>query len=79
MRWLTWLVISIASLSLLIRDEVMGTSVSICITNCVQCKQMYGPYFKGKACGDSCLSSNGEWVPDCNNPGTLRSFLKRLY
>ncbi|VEN56544.1 unnamed protein product [Callosobruchus maculatus] len=40
---------------------------------------MYGPYFKGKACGDSCLSSNGEWVPDCNNPGTLRSFLKRLY
>ncbi|KAJ8919021.1 hypothetical protein NQ315_016926, partial [Exocentrus adspersus] len=47
--------------------------------NCVQCKQMFGPYFQGRACGDACLASNGRLTPDCNNPGTLGSFLKRLY
>ncbi|CAG9822687.1 unnamed protein product [Phaedon cochleariae] len=49
------------------------------LRNCVQCKQMFGPYFQGRACGEACLVSNGQITPDCNNPGTLGNFLKRLY
>ncbi|RZB39900.1 Eclosion domain containing protein [Asbolus verrucosus] len=40
---------------------------------------MFGPYFQGRACGDACISSKGKLTPDCNNPGTLGNFLKRLY
>ncbi|KAG5894087.1 Eclosion hormone [Gonioctena quinquepunctata] len=61
------------------RNELVKGSIEVCITNCVQCKQMFGPYFQGKACGDACLSNNGQLVPDCNNPRTLGNFLKRLY
>ncbi|EEZ99174.1 eclosion hormone-like protein [Tribolium castaneum] len=56
-----------------------NASIPVCITNCVQCKQMFGPYFQGRACGDACVSTNGRLVPDCNNAGTLGNFLKRLY
>lgn len=47
--------------------------------NCVQCKQMFGPYFQGQACGDACVLSNGQFTPDCNNPRTLGGLFKRLY
>ncbi|CAG9765304.1 unnamed protein product [Ceutorhynchus assimilis] len=56
-----------------------GSSVGVCITNCVQCKQMYGQYFEGKICGDTCIASNGKLIPDCNQPGTLHSYFKRFY
>ncbi|XP_018570006.1 eclosion hormone-like [Anoplophora glabripennis] len=62
-----------------IKEDLANASLAVCITNCVQCKQMFGPYFQGRACGDACLASNGRVTPDCNNPGTLGSFLKRLY
>ncbi|XP_076257202.1 eclosion hormone-like [Rhynchophorus ferrugineus] len=57
----------------------MSSTLGVCITNCVQCKQMYGHYFEGKTCGDTCVASNGMLVPDCNNPGTIGNYLKRLY
>ncbi|KAH1022697.1 hypothetical protein HUJ04_012052 [Dendroctonus ponderosae] len=47
--------------------------------NCVQCKQMYGHRFAGKMCGDTCIASNGEFLLDCNNPGMIHDYLKRLY
>jgi hypothetical protein len=47
--------------------------------NCGQCKQMYGHYFEGQLCVETCLSTNGRLLPDCNNPNTLRGLLKRLY
>ncbi|XP_017771052.1 PREDICTED: eclosion hormone-like [Nicrophorus vespilloides] len=54
-------------------------TIPVCLTNCVQCKQMFGRYFQGRACGEACISSNGRDMPDCNNPGTLGNYLKRLY
>ncbi|CAH1373911.1 unnamed protein product [Tenebrio molitor] len=63
----------------IIENCICGASIPVCITNCVQCKQMFGPYFQGKACGDACITSNGNLMPDCNNAGTLGNFLKRLY
>ncbi|XP_022905608.1 eclosion hormone [Onthophagus taurus] len=59
-------------------DTTEADSVPVCIRNCVQCKQMLGVYFQGRACGDSCVVSNGREVPDCNNPRTLGVFLKRF-
>lgn len=47
--------------------------------NCGQCKQMYGPYFKGKACGDACLFTAGKFIPDCNNPTTVDTFLNEMF
>nr|UXO98117.1 eclosion hormone 2 [Zophobas atratus] len=63
----------------IIENYICAASIPVCITNCVQCKQMFGPYFQGRACGDACISSNGQLMPDCNNPRTLGNFLKRLY
>jgi hypothetical protein len=40
---------------------------------------MYGHYFEGQACVEVCVSSNGNLLPDCNNPNTLRGLFKRLY
>ncbi|XP_023028729.1 eclosion hormone [Leptinotarsa decemlineata] len=72
-------VFTLSIILVIIEKDLVNASVEVCITNCVQCKQMFGPYFQGKACGDACLSNNGQLVPDCNNPGTLGNFLKRLY
>ncbi|KAK9703265.1 Eclosion hormone [Popillia japonica] len=64
---------------LLLYIDFCVASIPVCITNCVQCKQMFGVYFEGRACGDACISSNGQISPDCNNPGTLGIFLKRFH
>ncbi|KAF5270256.1 hypothetical protein FQA39_LY18887 [Lamprigera yunnana] len=45
--------------------------------NCVQCKKMFGPYFKARACADACVETNGLINLDCNNPETIITFLKR--
>ncbi|XP_054269876.1 eclosion hormone-like [Macrosteles quadrilineatus] len=58
---------------------VTSGSVSVCFTNCGQCKQMFGNYFHGQACAEFCLATNGFVYPDCNNPVTVKNFLKRLH
>ncbi|MCL4158893.1 UNVERIFIED_CONTAM: hypothetical protein GTU68_044510 [Idotea baltica] len=50
----------------------------MCIRHCGHCKEMYGDYFHGQACAESCLMSMGGSVPDCNNPATFNRFLKRF-
>ncbi|KAF6213355.1 hypothetical protein GE061_011074 [Apolygus lucorum] len=52
---------------------------SICIANCGQCKRMLGPFFKGPACATMCLRTNGVISPDCNDPLTVKAYLKRLF
>ncbi|KAG8258760.1 eclosion hormone-like [Homalodisca vitripennis] len=59
--------------------EVTLTSISVCINNCGQCKEMLGSYFNGQACAEFCLATDGFFSPDCNNPTTVRNFLKRLH
>ncbi|XP_063593827.1 eclosion hormone-like [Penaeus indicus] len=56
-----------------------GASItSMCIRNCGQCKEMYGDYFHGQACAESCIMTQGMSIPDCNNPSTFNRFLKRF-
>ncbi|KAG7170701.1 eclosion hormone-like 2 [Homarus americanus] len=55
-----------------------ATFTSMCIRNCGQCKEMYGDYFHGQACAESCIMTQGISIPDCNNPATFNRFLKRF-
>nr|BAV78806.1 eclosion hormone 2 [Plautia stali] len=57
---------------------VSTSQVSVCIMNCGQCKMMLGPYFKGPACAHSCLATFGMTSPDCNNPYSVKAYLKRI-
>ncbi|XP_075211148.1 eclosion hormone-like [Lycorma delicatula] len=66
-------------LLLLLSTDVMSSRIGTCIKNCGQCKQMFGHYFHGQACAESCLLSKGSTSPDCNNPLTLRGLIFRLY
>ncbi|XP_031333797.1 eclosion hormone [Photinus pyralis] len=67
-------------LVLLWKVPAMGhCSFDICITNCVQCKKMFGPYFQGRVCADACVSTNGKIILDCNIPETVVTFLKRFH
>ncbi|BES91935.1 eclosion hormone [Nesidiocoris tenuis] len=52
---------------------------SICIMNCGQCKRMLGQFFRGPACAITCLKTNGLVSPDCNDPLTVKVYLKKLY
>ncbi|XP_069692493.1 uncharacterized protein [Periplaneta americana] len=74
-----YVLLCLASAILLWANDSWAGNVGVCITNCGQCKQMYGHYFQGQLCAEACLESNGRLLPDCNNPNTLRGFLKRLY
>ncbi|XP_022205784.1 eclosion hormone isoform X2 [Nilaparvata lugens] len=66
-------------LAVLLVSTVSSARIGVCIRNCGQCKQMFGHYFHGQACAESCLASKGFNSPDCNNPKTLRGLIVRLY
>lgn len=37
--------------------------LGICLRNCAQCKKMYGSYFEGQMCADSCVKYKGKIIP----------------
>lgn len=37
--------------------------LGICLRNCAQCKKMYGSYFEGQVCADSCVKFKGKIIP----------------
>ncbi|KAI5755448.1 hypothetical protein M8J77_016924 [Diaphorina citri] len=72
-------VIFVFTFLLLWHTESVVGYFGVCLSNCVQCKEMFGMYFHGRACAESCIKSRGLISPDCNNPNTLRGFLKRYH
>ncbi|CAD1480386.1 unnamed protein product, partial [Heterotrigona itama] len=46
--------------------------------NCAQCKKMFGPYFLGQKCADSCVKYKGKLIPDCEDEGSIQPFLQAL-
>ncbi|XP_038106332.1 eclosion hormone [Culex quinquefasciatus] len=52
--------------------------LGVCINNCAQCKKMYGAYFEGQLCADSCLRFRGKIVPDCEDIGSIAPFLNKM-
>ncbi|XP_068244715.1 eclosion hormone [Palaemon carinicauda] len=72
------LVLSVVCLVVLASLTQAASITSMCIRNCGQCKEMYGDYFHGQACAESCIMTQGVSIPDCNNPATFNRFLKRF-
>ncbi|XP_065088004.1 eclosion hormone-like [Ochlerotatus camptorhynchus] len=51
--------------------------ISVCMTNCAQCKRMYGTFFDGQLCAEACLEFKGKVIPDCEDIGSIAGFLNR--
>ncbi|KAL7038651.1 hypothetical protein ACKWTF_009644 [Chironomus riparius] len=47
--------------------------LGVCLKNCAQCKKMFGSYFEGQLCADSCVKFKGRVVPDCEDLGKKNS------
>ncbi|KAH8388503.1 hypothetical protein KR093_008023 [Drosophila rubida] len=52
--------------------------IQICLNNCAQCKKMFGDYFQGQTCAESCLKFKGKAIPDCEDIGSIAPFLNAL-
>ncbi|EAT41662.1 AAEL006722-PA [Aedes aegypti] len=51
--------------------------ISVCMTNCAQCKRMFGTFFDGQLCAEACLEFKGKIIPDCEDIGSIAGFLNR--
>ncbi|VVD02285.1 unnamed protein product [Leptidea sinapis] len=52
--------------------------MEICIENCAQCKKMLGKWFDGPLCAESCIKFRGKLIPDCEDFGSIASFLNKI-
>ncbi|CAH2106221.1 unnamed protein product [Euphydryas editha] len=52
--------------------------LEICIENCAQCKKMFGPWFEGPLCAESCIKFRGKLIPDCEDLASIAPFLNKL-
>ncbi|KAJ8724328.1 hypothetical protein PYW08_015802 [Mythimna loreyi] len=47
----------------------------ICIENCAQCKKMFGKWFDGPLCAESCFIQKGKWYPECEDINSIGPFI----
>lgn len=47
--------------------------LGVCLRNCAQCKKMFGNFFEGQLCADSCVKFKGKVIPDCEDLGETRN------
>ncbi|XP_035784379.1 uncharacterized protein LOC118462639 [Anopheles albimanus] len=47
----------------------------LCVNNCAQCKKLYGAYFEGQRCAESCIKYRGKTIPDCEDTASIAPFL----
>lgn len=55
-----------------------ASQIGVCIRNCAQCKKMFGAYFEGQLCADTCLKFKGKLIPDCEDVASIGPFLNRI-
>ncbi|XP_063218983.1 eclosion hormone [Bacillus rossius redtenbacheri] len=55
-----------------------ASNVALCVRNCAQCKRMFGEYFEGELCADTCIKYKGKVIPDCEDIGSIAPFLNRV-
>ncbi|GJQ74861.1 putative eclosion hormone [Trypoxylus dichotomus] len=67
------ILLSILFLTAFVRPSPLFTG--ICIKNCAQCKEMYGKYFYGQLCADSCVKYKGSIIPNCEDIASIAPFL----
>lgn len=51
--------------------------LGVCIRNCAQCKKIYGGYFDGELCADSCVKFKGKIMPDCEDAIAIAPYLSK--
>ncbi|ODM91054.1 Eclosion hormone [Orchesella cincta] len=71
------LAIIILMLSTLSTSSVKAR-MKICLKNCGQCKRIYGDYFEGRRCADSCVIQKGRFIPDCHDDYSISDFISKL-
>ncbi|CRL02231.1 CLUMA_CG015134, isoform A [Clunio marinus] len=49
--------------------------LGVCLRNCAQCKKMFGSFFEGQLCADSCVKFKGKVIPDCEDLASIAPFL----
>ncbi|PRD26280.1 UNVERIFIED_CONTAM: Eclosion hormone [Trichonephila clavipes] len=59
-------------------DLTTGRNVALCIHNCAQCKQTFGPFFEGQRCAEWCIRIQGSTLPDCSELDSIADFLTKL-
>ncbi|BES91934.1 eclosion hormone [Nesidiocoris tenuis] len=65
-------------ISAVIPERAAANTVGVCIRNCAQCKKMFGAYFQGELCADTCLKFKGKLIPDCEDVTSIGPFLNKL-
>ncbi|XP_024214295.1 eclosion hormone [Halyomorpha halys] len=70
--------LAVMLLSCLCAELVPANQVGVCIRNCAQCKKMFGAYFEGQLCADTCLKFKGKLIPDCEDVASIGPFLNRI-
>ncbi|XP_024086218.1 eclosion hormone [Cimex lectularius] len=65
-------------ISSMIWDTATSNQVGVCIRNCAQCKKMFGAYFEGQLCADTCLKFKGKLIPDCEDVSSIGPFLNKI-
>uniref|UniRef100_T1GKL2 Eclosion hormone n=1 Tax=Megaselia scalaris TaxID=36166 RepID=T1GKL2_MEGSC len=58
-------------------DSMSGLDfITICLNNCMQCKEIFGEIFLGQKCEEACMKFRGRAVPDCENYNSIAPFIK---
>ncbi|KAG8177849.1 hypothetical protein JTE90_027115 [Oedothorax gibbosus] len=71
-------IIILAVVLTLTPNSVFGRNAGLCIHNCAQCKQTFGPFFEGQRCAEWCIRTQGSTLPDCSELDSIADFLTKL-
>ncbi|XP_043249018.1 eclosion hormone [Colletes gigas] len=77
-RVLLALLVVSAMIFVLAAGTPFDRAIGVCIRNCAQCKKMFGSYFLGQKCADSCVKYKGKLIPDCEDEVSIQPFLQAL-
>ncbi|XP_011300811.1 eclosion hormone [Fopius arisanus] len=77
-RLVSLLIVAIVVVHLTAPAGATKDRVGTCIRNCAQCKRMFGEYFEGQRCAESCLKFKGKSIPDCEDINTIEQFIHRV-
>ena len=69
------LLLSLLILLSLPASTTSRTSYSRCLRSCVHCKEMYGQYFLGHLCAQTCISKHGNFRAVCTDIHSIKPFL----
>ncbi|XP_043268993.1 eclosion hormone [Venturia canescens] len=65
-------------LATVLTTPATATRVGTCLRNCAQCTKMFGRYFDGQLCADTCVKYKGKMIPDCEDENSITDFINRL-